>query len=472
MSYFSLDGSIIAVFFWLKMPIFQPKEDFKSLFESNSFSSIDGLRALSSLLIIYLHVSQLFVLFIATYPSAEWFNYLQTNAFLFGVIFVNILEVYFVLSGFLLTYSILTNNKNENHANYFLFIFKRFLRYYPGLILMFVYMHLFGDLEQPYLPQSLSKYAVHLLFIMNYAKFDSWFYTLHMNWSNCVDFHVYIVLSLILRTLWIRYKLGLNQILKILICLLILSIIICYCSFDSTIQIVKSGTRSHPFYQTTYERSKALFDTYNLTFPLNKSEFIDRYKLSSIVQFYIPTHVRFGSFITGSILAVKLLIHKNENFMNENKIKKYIYWFLSLFLFAILCIRPSMNQADPPVILICSIRQFISMGIGYVLYTTLVDRKSLYYNNYLNKFLSSKYLIPFSKLSYLSYLIHTRIAYDLVGKGPLKILIQYHIDIASPICFIFTLIITEFIACLYYCLVEQPFIRFTSRMLIVSKKKE
>jgi len=91
MSYFSLDGSIIAVFFWLKMPIFQPKEDFKSLFESNSFSSIDGLRALSSLLIIYLHVSQLFVLFIATYPSAEWFNYLQTNAFLFGVIFVNIL---------------------------------------------------------------------------------------------------------------------------------------------------------------------------------------------------------------------------------------------------------------------------------------------------------------------------------------------------------------------------------------------
>jgi len=151
------------------MSIFQPNEDFQSLFKSNSFPTVDGLRALASLFVIYLHVSQLFVLFIPMYPSKEWFNYLESNSFLFSLIFVNSLEIFFVLSGFLLTYSILTN-KNNNDTNYLIFILKRLLRYYPGLILILLYMYLFGDLEQPYLQDSkstISNYFVHLLFIVN-----------------------------------------------------------------------------------------------------------------------------------------------------------------------------------------------------------------------------------------------------------------------------------------------------------------
>jgi peptidoglycan/LPS O-acetylase OafA/YrhL len=156
------------------MSIFQVKEDFQSLFKSNSFPTVDGLRALTSLSIIYLHVSQLFVLFIPMYPSKEWLNYLQSNSFLYALIFVNSLEIFFVLSGFLLTYSILTD-KNNNDTNYFVFILKRYLRYYPGLILILLYMYLFGDLEQPYLQDSkslISNYFVHLLFIVNYTKLD------------------------------------------------------------------------------------------------------------------------------------------------------------------------------------------------------------------------------------------------------------------------------------------------------------
>ncbi|CAF3078340.1 unnamed protein product [Rotaria sp. Silwood2] len=456
------------------MSIFQPKQDFQSLFKSNSFPTVDGLRALASLSIVYLHVSQLFVLFIPMYPAKEWLSYLQSNSFLYALIFVNSLEIFFVLSGFLLTYFILTN-KNNNDTNYFALILKRFLRYYPGLILMFLYMYLFGDLEQPYLQGSkstISNYFVHLLFIVNYTKLDYWFHSLRVNWSNCVDFQVYIMLSLVLRLLWSKYKLTLNQIMKVLICLLLLSVIICYYSFDQSIEVMKIGTQSHPLYQTSYEQSKALFDSYNLTFPLKKSQFIDRYRLSSFIKFYTPTHVRYGSFITGLIMAVKLLINKKENFINGNRIKKYLYWSLSLFLFIIISIRPSMNQSDPPIVLLCSIRQLLSIAIAYVLYTTLVDEKAVYYNKYLNQLLSSKFLIPFSKLSYLVYLIHLRIATDLVFNGPLRKLKDYHVDIASTICFPFTLIISEVIACCWYCLVEQPFIRFTNRVLMTSKKKK
>jgi len=231
---------------------------------------------------------------------------------------------------------------------------------------------------------------------------------------------------------------------------------------------MKIALRSHPHYQTTYEQSKAMFNSYNLTFPINKTDFVDRYNVQSFIKFYFPTHVRYGSFIIGSILAVELLINKKENFINRNRIKKYLYWTLSLFLFIIIGIRPSMDQPDPPVILVCSIRQLLSMAIAYVLYTTLVDEKSVYYNKYLNRFLSSKYFIPFSKLSYLVYLIHLRITTELVANGPLRQLKNYHIDIASLICFPFTLVISIVIAGIWYCLVEQPFIRLTNRML---KKK-
>ncbi|CAF5151416.1 unnamed protein product, partial [Rotaria sp. Silwood1] len=102
-----------------------------------------------------------------------------------------------------------------------------------------------------------------------------------------------------------------------------------------------------------------------------------------------------------------------------------------------------MNQSDPPIVLICAIRQLLSIAIAYVLYTTLVDEKAVYYNKYLNRLLSSKLLIPFSRLSYLVYLIHWRIAFDLVGNGPLRKLKNYHIDIASPICFPFIMLISE-----------------------------
>jgi peptidoglycan/LPS O-acetylase OafA/YrhL len=130
-----------------------------------------------------------------------------------------------------------------------------------------------------------------------------------------------------------------------------------------------------------------------------------------------------------------------------------------------------MDQPDPPIVLVALMRQLISIAIAYILYTTLVDANAVYYNKYLNRLLSSKFLIPFSKLSYLVYVIHLRIATDLIGNGPLRQLKNYHIDIASPICFPFTLIISEVIACCWYCLVEQPFIRFTNRVLMTSKKK-
>ena len=111
-------------------------------------------------------------------------------------------------------------------------------------------MYLLGDLEQPYLQNSkfsISDYLVHLLFQFNYTKGDYWFHSLRDNWSNCVDFHVYIILSLILRLLWDKYKLTLNHIQKVLIGLLLLSVIICYCSFDSSIETNKDG---HTFAST------------------------------------------------------------------------------------------------------------------------------------------------------------------------------------------------------------------------------
>ncbi|CAF1616780.1 unnamed protein product, partial [Didymodactylos carnosus] len=112
----------------------------------------------------------------------------------------------------------------------------------------------------------------------------------------------------------------------------------------------------------------------------------------------------------------------------------------------------------------CSIRQFVSIIFAFLLYTTLVDEQHPYYKKYLKKILSFHLFTPLAKLSYSVYLLHFRIASDLVYKGPLYKLLTVHIDLATSICFIFTLIISLLIGCIWYCFVEQPFLRLTNNL--------
>ena len=134
---------------------------FRSLFERGKTNTthldpIDGLRSIANLSIMFVHISMLFSAFIPPYPDLQWQEYLQTTAFAFNNILVLNLEIFFMLSGFLLTYKLITQ-WNQNFPSVYIFLFneypvliiRRALRFWPGMILANLLMYIFGEPRYP-----------------------------------------------------------------------------------------------------------------------------------------------------------------------------------------------------------------------------------------------------------------------------------------------------------------------------------
>jgi peptidoglycan/LPS O-acetylase OafA/YrhL len=128
-------------------------------------------------------------------------------------------------------------------------------------------------------------------------------------------------------------------------------------------------------------------------------------------KMYLPLEARFGSFIIGAMLAIKLLestTHDNK----PRKLKKYV--FLVLICFQILTMIQRSNPSIPPdlvlILAIASSRQLFAIGQAFILFTTLCPSSHPYHSPWIKKFLSLSIWIPISKLSYFVYLIHWRIA--------------------------------------------------------------
>ncbi|CAF1576306.1 unnamed protein product, partial [Didymodactylos carnosus] len=409
--------------------IFQPLKDFNCLFKSNKFSTIDGLRTSAHLSLVYLHIVMVFVLLIPMYPNKEWLEYLKTNSFLVTSYAPLILEIFFLLTGFLLTYQTLTIKEN---INIYLFIFKRFLRYLPGLGLIYLYIFIFDDSS---MNKNWIQYFIHLPLIQNYINTDYWSLSLIATWSNSLDFQVYILLSILIYFLSIKYKLNLRQIYDILYILLLSSFCVCFYCFDSrTMNTKKEGVQLHPLIALNYTQVKIYFEFNNLpSLSINETTVTNdlNYLQSSIIlknhlkYYYYPLHIRYSSFIVGSLLAVKLLLsgHNIQNNNTFSRFKKLIYGILMCCLFLSIIRQLKITQLKPSEIMItivmCSIRQLISIIFAFLLYTTLVDKQHSYHNKYLKQILCFHIFTPLAKLSYSVYLLHFRIASDLVYKGPL-----------------------------------------------------
>ncbi|CAF1601200.1 unnamed protein product, partial [Didymodactylos carnosus] len=312
---------------------------FNCLFKSNKFSTIDGLRTIANLSIVYLHIVLAFVLLIPMYPNKEWLEYLKTNSFLVSSYGPLMLEIFFFITGFLLTYQILTMKEN---INIYLFIFKRFLRYLPGLGLIYLYLYVFDDSSTN---KKWIQYFIHLPLIQNYINTDYWSLSLLATWSNSLDFQVYILLSILIYFLSMKYKLNLKQIYDILYILLLSSFCICLYCFDSTtMNLLKEGVQLHPIIAINYTQLKVYFEFNNLPLlSINETMVTNdlNYIKSSVIlrthlkYFYYPLHIRYGSFIVGSLLAVKLLLSR-QNIQNnnaDNRFKKFFYCLLTFCLF-------------------------------------------------------------------------------------------------------------------------------------------
>ena len=456
--------------------IWQFQRDFWSVFRrsndnQNYLHSIDGLRSIASLLIILLHLVAIFTSFMLPYPNIQWQQYLMTSAFAFSSIMSFALEIFFMLSAFLLTYKLI-NQWNQNFTDvdtflqkeYPISIIKRAFRFWPGILLATVIVFIFGE---PLYPNSgyffeLFRHFNVWMFFQNYIDLEYWHFSSVPLWSVSIDMQAHVILPLLLYLLY-SYRKSIS-IYKCLCILLLISIIRGIIVFNPTTMPVLSLAYRYPplplmapNYVTGW-----LEKNYNLTvspdFPGANPAKLFMHKM------YLPLEARFGSFIIGAMLAIKLIQSSNHN--NKPKtFKKYFFFSLICFHMLTLIQGPTPIAFPPPDLVlkigIASSRQLFTIGQSFILFTALCPSTHPYHSPWIKKFLSLSIWIPISKLSYLVYLIHFRVAAELIFGGPFNFLKNYSITNAVLISLPIVLFVAQLISCIWYILAEKPIERLS-----------
>ena len=439
----------------------QIRRDFYSLFKRSKFDEnhldpIDGLRSIANLSIMFLNISMLFTLLVPAYPDRKWNDYLESLAFAVNHILTLNLEIFFMISGFLLTYKLIGQwNRSYPRIDVFLFreypelIIRRVLRFWPGLLLANFILIYFGEPPFPHKGFAF-EFLRHFniwIFCQNYFSIEYFNITFAPLWTISLDMQMYILLPLILylcyscrRFLSIYYS---------LVILLVLSIVRTFLIFDPKKMQVLPSVYRYPSLSTLSPEHLAYYieTNYNVTF------FYDYPERDSIKVFmnrlYLPSEARFGSFIVGAILAVQLLKIKHHN-QKPKKWKKFFFLgLISLQIFFTIQ-RSSLTIPSDFILTLfiaCS-RQFYAMGQAFILFTTICPSSHPFRSASIRKILCLPIWIPLAKLSYLVYLIHWRIAFELVFGGPLRFLEKFSVTYASFMSLLIVLLIIEPISCI------------------------
>ena len=151
-------------------------------------SDIDGLRAIAITSVILYHLS---------------FHNLESQFFKWGFLGV---DVFFVVSGFLITNSIKRNYQSCSFSNYALFARRRFFRLVPCLVVVSSLTILIGFLFfEPNLLQKISKTQISSLFFLSnyflyysstfYGSLNSFYNPFLHTWSLGIEMQFYLIFA-------------------------------------------------------------------------------------------------------------------------------------------------------------------------------------------------------------------------------------------------------------------------------------
>ncbi|CAF1581981.1 unnamed protein product, partial [Adineta steineri] len=170
--------------------MWQLKEDIYSLFQSEKYAPINGMRSISCLAIVSLHIGHLLNSFIPSHPHIEWMNYLNSYTYRLSPLAVLLLETFFMLSGFLLTLKFIQHRDSFSWKEYPLYIVTRACRFWPGILLITIIMLILGE--------SQGGWIRFWLFYQNYVSIEQCSWGFVALWSVSLDMQMHIILPIIL----------------------------------------------------------------------------------------------------------------------------------------------------------------------------------------------------------------------------------------------------------------------------------
>lgn len=441
------------------------KSDYYSLFRPNEYGPVDGLRSISCLMIIAVHVITFLNSFITPYPSQEWKTFLKSYSFRLSALLSLSLETFFLLSGFLLTLKCLKYNPCYNWKEYLIYIIRRACRFWPGILLISIVMLILGEPKGDWMSI--------WLFYQNYIDIEQWSIGMAALWSISLDMQMHILLPIILYLI-LNSTSNKQRNYKGLYLLIILSIVYSIIVFNP--ETMNMSMLASQYNLMELLMPPRIFDwitaEYNVTFAFQRPT-----EPSPIQPFmrklYLPLISRYSSFIIGSILAAKITDIDKMVPIYYGKIKKYLYLTLISLFMLVLAIPPESDAINPVVftIMISIIRQLFSTSVAFILFCTICPSDHPYHSTWIRWFLSLPIWTPIAKLSYLVYVLHFRIAFELITSNiNLFHPKQYSIDILAPICVLLTFTISAILGAIWFLTVEKPFERWTQRILPDNRK--
>lgn len=407
--------------------------------DSAQYGHIEGMRALAALRVMIHHLALFGAFF---WAPAEYTKILEHPYFKYALAPSVSLDVFFVISGFVIGHSLIKAYKNTGTIDLYDFFVRRGARIFPLYLLVIIFCALI-------IPSNLQNVWANIFQVNNFLSMQDQYAV--WTWSIAIDFQFYVVFALILwllakRIIGKRICIGLAVFFLIAPCIIIPYVINWHQYFHIT---------QNSYYLTTPEAW--------LYFNIG----IDK------------LYVRTDSIMYGLIVAYIFVYHRERFREIINRIPVYVSDFISLTLLGLLCfvlINDPVwffNQSHQVwqtstywVILIQ--RNIFALTIAMII--LLADSPKGIVMRSLIKILNTILLRPMGRLSYGTYMTHPFVM--IIG---FMIYFATHKTVSPEAYFKYGLIlivITYAVSIPLFLYLEQPIIHRVKVLLQRSKRRK
>jgi peptidoglycan/LPS O-acetylase OafA/YrhL len=378
---------------------------------AQNFAPLDGLRGLASCIVVFYHCALFTGLFDAAAPQAQralWLSGLA-NGFWTGI------DIFFVLSGFLIGRLLLRDLERDRRVHYPSFFVRRGFRIFPAYYLVltaslllivpleipvFRYLYL-GD-PQAVVEASWSNY----LYLVNYVRPGHTPSPMSWAWSLCVEEHFYVLLPPIL---FLLYRLRWRALRPWLLGLLV----------------------AGPFV------GRAL-------------QYLADPSLELMQGFYYYSHNRFDEIFVGVLISY-FFVTSRESLRAWAERAGHGLWIAGFACAAAVWVFGGLQRSGAFAVVF----QFLLMAVG----TGLVMVNCLFLDNAVTRFFAHPVWYPLARISYGTYLVHPFVLFGflalLLRDASLAELGAW--DVVG--LYVLVMAVSSLVAGLMFVLLEAPMLR-------------
>lgn len=350
---------------------FSFKENFRSIYQrrASNYASIDGIRALSILLVLVYHT---FFVFHLSHPTENITSMLNELGLGWAWAWNGDkgVDVFFVMSGFLITGILLRQVRKAGKIDLKNFYWRRYLRLTPAYYFMLTVYWLISG------PNSEWVWA-NFLYVNNFIDYGH--QAAGWTWSLAVEEQFYFIYPLILIAI-LKYAKSPSY---VLIAMFFISFIV-----RAAIVLLDDTIRTTPGSQVYLD---------------------DAYFNHFFTVFYDNLHTRFGSLVVGALAAYYFHFHQEKLKQIANAKTGVLLTVVGLALVVFFMAFPvfstdyDQHQTFNIAYYIVN-RNLFSLGIGFIIIAMLLQQHFI--ANALRAFFSLPFWYPIASLSYSLYLIH------------------------------------------------------------------